>query len=200
MWQYNMNYLQHEDWKKHKYLDKYLKNGKWIYDYGDEYNDQQSTSGATSTKKKQVTLTEQGRALAKNVKADIKADRDAQLTEEQERYRYEQKIRSDAASRTMEQHRLIMNQRITSIQNLIKRMSPERKAAELPKLKSIIVKLREDNDKKRESIRSKYKAEGALASMKTKETKTNIREEAKAIYESEYDKIAANFSKPKKKK
>lgn len=184
MWKYNTNYLSHNN-GNFKYLDKYMgKNGKMVYVYEDDVQNGQKT--------KRPALNAEGKQAAKNVKEEINAERSQALSEEQERHNAEMEIRRDANKRTMEQHRKIMNERITSIQNLIKRMPPMRKQAELPKLKATIQKLREDNDKKRASIQAKYQQDSYKASEETRDTKNQIREAAKKSYQEELDKIASN--------
>jgi len=186
MWQYNTNYLSHDG--NYKYIDKYMgKNGKMIY----VYNESQGQ------KTKRPAMNAEGKQAAKKVKEEITAEKDAALTEEQERHNAEMEIRRDATKRTMEQHRKIMNERITSIQNLIKRMPPMQKKAQLPKLKATIQKLREDNDKKRASIQAKYQNESYESSQVTKSNKQEIRKAAKQAYQDELDKLTSS-SKYKK--
>lgn len=223
MWSYNFGpYLQHysspyyNPEKAHAYYEKTkqpsnkvfkkdMSNGGYSSPYYDpekahEYYER--TKQLKGRKKGQPTLNDEGRAVAKDVKENINYERDARLYEEEERHRKEQEIRSDATKRTMEQHRLIMNQRITSIQNLIKRMPDNAKNAQIPKLKAVIEKLREDNDKKRKSIQEKYRTETHESSVKSKETKKQIREEAKNTYNEEYERIlnTAKFQQAKKRR
>lgn len=175
MWQYNYSpYLQH-------YASKYYDPVK-AHEY---YEKNKKLKGRES----KPTLNEEGRAVAATVKENINKERDESLDKEQERYRKEQELRADAKSRTMEQHRTIMNQRITSLQNLIKRMPKDRIQAEAPKFRAIIQKLREDNDKKRQGIEEKYRSDTQKASEASANTKKQIREEATKTYESEYNKI-----------
>ena len=186
MWQYNTSYLSHDG--NYKYIDKYMgKNGKMIY----VYNESQDK------RTKRPALNAEGKQAAKQVKEEITAEKDAALTEEQERHNAEMEIRRDATKRTMEQHRKIMNERITSIQNLIKKMPPMQKKAQLPKLKYTIQKLREDNDKKRASIQAKYQQENYESSQVTKSNKQEIRKAAKQAYQDELDKLSSS-SKYKK--
>lgn len=188
MWSYNTSYLSHE--ANYKYIDKYMgKNGKMIYVYED--------SSSKGERKRRPSLNAEGKQAAKQVKEEITAEKDAALTEEQERHEAEREIIRDATKRTMEQHRKIMNERITSIQNLIKRMPPMQKKAQLPKLKYTIEKLREDNDKKRASIQEKYQKENYESSLVTKSNKQQIREAARQSYQDELDRISSN-SKYKK--
>jgi len=223
MWQYNYGpYLQHysskyyNPEKAHAYYEatkepsnkvfkKDMSNGGYSSPYYDpekahEYYER--TKQLKGRKKGQPTLNDEGRAVAKDVKENINTERDARLYEEEERHRQEQELRSDATKRTMEQHRIIMNQRITSIQNLIKRMPENAKNAQIPKLKAVVEKLREDNDKKRKSLQEKYRTETHESSVKSKETKKQIREEAKNTYNEEYERIlnTARFQQAKKKK
>ena len=191
MWRYNTNYLSHGNFK---YLDKYMsKNGKWVYVYEDDLP-------KNGQKTKKSTLNEEGKQVAKSVKEQINDEKDEAITEEQERHQRVMEVRRNANQRTMEQHRTIMNQRITSIQNLIKRMPPERKQSELPKLKYTIQKLREDNDKKRASIQAKYKSDNAAAVEETRDTKQTIRKAAKKTYQEELEKIRSNSRYIKAKK
>ena len=136
-----------------------------------------------------VTLNEEGRAVAETVKEKINEERDQNLSKEDEKYKQEQRLRADAKSRTMEQHREIMNQRISSLQNYIKRIPKDRVRDEAPKIRAIIEKLREDNNTKRQSIEERYKSESAKASEQNTQSKKNIRDTAKSTYESEYNKI-----------
>ena len=185
MWHYNFGpYLQHyaseyyDPVKAHEYYEKHKK-----------------LKGRT----KKATLTDEGKEIASTVKANINEERDQALSEEDERHRREQEIRNDATKRTMEQHRMIMNQRITSIQNIIKRMPENRKHDEAPKLKAAIQKLREDNDKKRASIQAKSKTENASASEQHAQIKSQIRDWANQTYDSEYQKLESRYAKKSKK-
>lgn len=175
MWQYNYTpYLAH-------YASKYYDPVK-AHEY---YEKHKQLKGS----KPKVTLNEEGKAVDATVKEKINEERDANLSEEEARHKREQEIRSDAKKRTMEQHKMIMNQRITSLQNLIKRIPKDRLAAEGPKIRATIQKLRDDNDKKRQSIEEKYRGEVSAASKQTQDTKQKIREDANATYESEHNKI-----------
>ena len=219
MWKYNYSpYLKHysspyyDPDKAHKYYEeikeesnkvfkKDMSNGNYASPYYDPekahaYYEAHKQLKGRSTR----TLTDEGRSVAKNVRENINAERDSKLQEENERYIKEKELRNDASKRTMEQHRIIMNQRIDSIKMLIKRMPDNAKHSELPKLKQLITKLREDNDKKRASIKEKYYKESSEASAKSKETKKKIREEAKNTYQQEYEKIlnSEELSKAKK--
>lgn len=187
MWGYNYNYLQH-------YSSPYYDPQK-AHEY---YEEHKKLKGRTSTAK----LNEEGKKVASYVKNKINEERDTKLEAETQRHQQEAQIRADAHSRTMEQHRKIMNERITSLQNLIKRMPDAQKADQAPKIKALIYKLREDNDKKRADIQEKYKAETKKSSEETASTKKQIREQAKSTYESEYDKIASesSYQKPSSKK
>lgn len=175
MWRYNYGpYLQH-------YASKYYDPQK-----AHEYYEKHKQLKGSQPK---VTLNEEGRAIAATVKENINKERDSKLSEEEEKQKRAQEIRQDAKKRTMEQHRTIMNQRINSLQNLIKRMPKEKLAAEGPKIRATIQKLREDNDKKRQSIEEKYHSESYKSSQESAALKKQIREEAKTTYESEKNKI-----------
>lgn len=182
MWRFNTSYLSHDG--NYKYLDKYMKNGNWIY----VYDEAKGTPGKT----KRPTLNEQGKKVANNVKEEITAEKNAATAEEQARHNAEMEILRDASKRTMEQHRKIMNERITSIQNMIKRMPENAKNSNVPKLRALIDKLKEDNNKKRVSLQEKYAKDSAKASEQTRTTKQSISEAAKKTYQEELDKITSS--------
>ena len=182
MWRFNTSYLSHDG--NYKYLDKYMKNGNWIY----VYDEPKGTQGKT----KRPTLNEQGKQVAKNVKEEITAEKNAATAEEQARHNAEMEILRDASKRTMEQHRKIMNERITSIQNMIKRMPETAKNSNVPKMRALIDKLKEDNNKKRVSLQEKYAKDSAKASEQTRTTKKSISEAAKKTYQEELDKITSS--------
>lgn len=182
MWRFNTSYLSHDG--NYKYLDKYMKNGNWIY----VYDEAKGTHGKT----KRPTLNEQGKKVANNVKEEITAEKNAATAEEQARHNAEMEILRDASKRTMEQHRKIMNERITSIQNMIKRMPENAKNSNVPKLRALIDKLKEDNNKKRVSLQEKYAKDSAKASEQTRTTKQSISEAAKKTYQEELDKITSS--------
>jgi len=182
MWRFNTSYLSHDG--NYKYLDKYMKNGNWIY----VYDEPKGTQGKT----KRPTLNEQGKQVAKNVKEEITAEKNAATAEEQARHNAEMEILRDASKRTMEQHRKIMNERITSIQNMIKRMPENAKNSNVPKMRALIDKLKEDNNKKRVSLQEKYAKDSAKASEQTRTTKKSISEAAKKTYQEELDKITSS--------
>lgn len=143
-------------------------------------------------------LTEEGQAKAAYVKERINEERDTNLSKEQEQYEKEREIRNNAQKRTMEQHRIIMNQRITSLQNILKRMPDSQKAAQAPKIKAAIDKLRKDNDTKRKSLMEQHAKANAESSQKHSETKKEIREYAKNTYQEEIDKLSKEYKKAKK--
>lgn len=182
MWRFNTSYLSHDG--NYKYLDKYMKNGNWIY----VYDEAKGTQGKT----KRPTLNEQGKKVANNVKEEITAEKNTATAEEQARHNAEMEILRDASKRTMEQHRKIMNERITSIQNMIKRMPENAKNSNVPKLRALIDKLKEDNNKKRVSLQEKYAKDSAKASEQTRTTKQSISEAAKKTYQEELDKITSS--------
>jgi hypothetical protein len=186
MWHYNYGpYLQH-------YASKYYDPVK-AHEYYEKHKQLKGN-------KPKVTLNEEGRSVDATVKENINKEKEERLTQEEERYKKEQEIRSDAKKRTMEQHKVIMNQRITSLQNLIKRMPKDRLQAEAPKIRAAIQKLRDDNDKKRQSIEEKYHGESKAAQQKTSDTKKAIRDEAKSTYESEHNKILSEAKYQQAKK
>jgi hypothetical protein len=183
MWQYN--YLAH-------YASEYYDPVK-AHQY---YEEHKQLKGRT----RKGSLTEEGKKINDYVKANINSERNSKLEAEKARYQNVQRLKANAASRTMEQHRTIMNQRINSIQNMLKRMSPERRKAEAPKLKHLIYQLKEDNKKKRESIQAQYKGEAMSAAQEHANANLNIRTEAKEKYEAEYDKILSEHRKARKRK
>ena len=182
MWRFNTSYLSHDG--NYKYLDKCMKNGNWFY----VYDEAKGTQGKT----KRPTLNEQGKKVANNVKEEVTAEKNAATAEEQARHNAEMEILRDASKRTMEQHRKIMNERITSIQNMIKRMPENAKNFNVPKLRALIDKLKEDNNKKRVSLQEKYAKDSAKAFEQTRTTKQSISEAAKKTYQEELDKIASS--------
>lgn len=182
MWRFNTDYLSHDG--NYKYLDKYMKNGRWNYVYEEAKGTQEKT--------KRPTLNEQGKKAANDVKEEITAEKNAATAEEQARHNAEMEILRDASKRTMEQHRKIMNERITSIQNMIKRMPENAKNSNVPKMRALIDKLKEDNNKKRVSLQEKYAKDSAKASEQTRTTKKSISEAAKETYQQELDKITSN--------
>ena len=182
MWRFNTSYLSHDG--NYKYLDKYMKNGNWFY----VYDEAKGTQGKT----KRPTLNEQGKKVANNVKEEVTAEKNAATAEEQARHNAEMEILRDASKRTMEQHRKIMNERITSIQNMIKRMPENAKNSNVPKLRALIDKLKEDNNKKRVSLQEKYAKDSAKAFEQTRTTKQSISEAAKKTYQEELDKITSS--------
>jgi len=187
MWRYNYSpYLQH-------YASEYYDPEK-AHEYYEKHKHLKGRS------KSQASLNEEGKSVANSVKETINEERDIELNEEEQRHKQEMLLLSDASKRTMEQHRKIMNQRITSIQNLIKRMPKNAKASQVPKLKALIKKLYDDNDKKRKSLQEKYSNERYEASSKSQEAKKQIRETAKNTYEQELSKIRSESRYIKAKK
>lgn len=185
MWEYNYNSLQH-------YASPYY-DPKKAHEY---YEAHKQLKGRTSTS----SLTDTGKEAASYVKSQINEEKNAKLEAEQKRHEEAMKVLSDAHSRNMEQHRKIMNQRITSLQNLLKRMPEAQKASEAPKIKALIYKLKEDNDKKRADIKAKYKTETYKESQSSAETKQQIRSEYESKYDAELQKIAGSMSKPNTKR
>lgn len=191
MWEYN--YLQH-------YVDpNYDPEATSQYNH-EYYEAHKKLKGRTKTKR--PSLNEQGQEVAAYTKEQINTQKSAKLEAERARYEKERKLLSDASSRTMEQHRKIMSQRITSLQNILKRMPESQKAEQSPKIQALIYKLKEDNDKKRKDIQQKYQKDSKSASEKSYATRTAIREEAKSQYNDIYDRIASDsrYLKAKKKK
>lgn len=174
MWQYN--YLQH-------YASKYYDPVK-AHEY---YEKHKQLKGRTS----RPSLNEEGKKVAAVVKENVNEEKNTKLNEEAERYKKEQELRRDATKRTMEQHRKIMNQRIESLRNSIKRMPDSMKYSEAPKIKAMIKKLVEDNDKKRKSLQEKYASDSKKASEETYNKRSSINQEYDNIYETEYNKIAS---------
>lgn len=142
-----------------------------------------------NTKVSTVGLSAEGERVASYVRNQINEKRSKKLSEEEERAQKEREIRQDAQKRTMEQHRMIMNQRITSLQNLLKRMTPQQRKDKTAKILYTIQKLREDNDKKRESLQNKYKEDNMKITKESSAIKKNIKEEAKKTYQNELTKI-----------
>lgn len=179
MWEYN--YLQH-------YVNPNY-DPEAARQYNREYYEaHKKLKGRT----KRPSLNEEGRELAAYAKEQISTQKSAKLEAERQRYQKEQKLRSDAASRTMEQHRKIMNERINSLQNLLKRMPDSQKAAQAPKIKALIYKLKEDNEKKRADIKAKYQTESKSAAEKSSATRQAIQEEAQTTYDQAYTNIASD--------
>ena len=145
-------------------------------------------------------LTDEGKAKASQVKEAINEERDTNLSKEQEQYEKEREIRNNAQKRTMEQHRIIMNQRITSLQNILKRMPDAQKAAQAPKIKAAIQKLRDDNEKKRKSLMEEHAKANSEKASDYSEKKQQIREYAKETYQEELEKLAKEHTKAKKGK
>ena len=79
-------------------------------------------------------------------------------------------------------------------------MPDNAKASQLPKMKALIKKLYEDNDKKRKSLQEKYSTQRYNLSSKSQETKKQIRETAKNTYEQELNKIRSESKYIKQKK
>ena len=142
-----------------------------------------------NTKVSTVGLSAEGKRVASYVRNQINEKRSKKLSEEEERAQKEREIRQDAQKRTMEQHRMIMNQRITSLQNLLKRMTPQQRKDKTAKILYTIQKLREDNDKKRESLQNKYKEDSMKITKESMAIKKGIKEEAKKTYQNELTKI-----------
>lgn len=185
MWEYNYDSLQH-------YASPYYDPQK-AHEYYEQHKKLKGRKSSTS-------LTDTGKEAAGYVKSQIDEEKNAKLEAEQQRHEKAMQVLSDAQSRNMEQHRTIMNQRITSLRNMLKRMPEAQKASEAPKIKALIYKLREDNDKKRADIKAKYKKDTYAESQSTAETKKQIRNEYQQKYEEEYEKIAGSMSKPNNKR
>lgn len=174
MWHYNFGpYLQH-------YASKYYNPDK-AHEYYEKHKQLKGRNKSSNSN-------EDDNTVASTVQENIINERDKKLTEEQERYKKEQELRTDSTKRTMEQHRMIMNQRITSIQNMIKRIPDHQKNSEVPKLKALIYKLREDNDKKRKSIQEKYKSDSESSYNTYKNNSQKIIDDATQAYNKEYSK------------
>jgi len=188
MWEYN--YLQH-------YVDPNY-DPEATSQYNHEYYEAHKKSKGRT---KRPSLNEEGQEVAAYAKEQINTQKNAKLEAERARYEKERKLLSDASSRTMEQHRKIMSQRITSLQNILKRMPESQKAEQSPKIQALIYKLKEDNDKKRKDIQQKYQKDSKSASEKSYATRTAIREEAESQYNDIYDRIASDsrYQKAKKK-
>ena len=143
-------------------------------------------------------LTDEGKAKASQVKEAINEERDTNLSKEQIEYEKEREIRKNAQKRTMEQHRIIMNERITSLRNILKRMPDAQKVTQAPKIKAAIKKLQEDNDKKRKSLMEEYTKHNSEKAKTYSEKKKEIRETARDTYQQELEKLAKEHTKPKK--
>ena len=187
MWSY-----RYDPYSLMHYSSKYY-DPKKAHEY---YEQHKQLKGRTST----AGLNEEGKKAAAYVKKQINEERDSKLSEEEERAQKERELRADASKRTMEQHRAIMNQRISSLKNLLERMSPEQKKAQSARILATIKGLRDDNEKKRQSLAEKNAKESAEASLKTKTAREDIRNEATATYESELSKIASESQYQKTKK
>lgn len=137
-----------------------------------------------------VQLNEEGRKAADYVKKKINEERDANLKIETEKHQSESEQRQKEKSSTLERHSKVMNQRIESLRNIIKRLPADQKSTETPKMKAIISKLRDANNKKRQEIEKKYAETSAKASQKSGDRRAAIQEDASAKYDIEYNKIA----------
>ena len=165
--------------------------------YNHEYYEQHKKLKGRNTVGK---LNDTGKSIAYQVKENINEERDTAISKEQEQYIQEREIRNNAQKRTMEQHKIIMNQRITSLQNILKRMPDSQKAAQAPKIKAAIEKLREDNSKKRKSLMEEHAKLNSEKATEFSETKKAIRENAKEAYQEEIDKLAKEYAKKNKRK
>ena len=165
--------------------------------YNHEYYEQHKKLKGRNTVGK---LNDTGKSIAYQVKENINEERDTAISKEQEQYIKEREIRNNAQKRTMEQHKIIMNQRITSLQNILKRMPDSQKAAQAPKIKAAIEKLREDNSKKRKSLMEEHAKLNSEKATEFSETKKTIRENAKATYQEEIDKLTKEFAKKSKRR
>lgn len=137
-----------------------------------------------------VQLNEEGRKAADYVKKKINEERDANLKTETEKHQSESEQRQKEKSSTLERHSKVMNQRIESLRNIIKRLPEDQKSTETPKMKAIISKLRDANNKKRQEIEKKYAETSAKASQKSSDRRAEIQEDASDKYDIEYNKIA----------
>ena len=150
------------------------------------YEEHKKLKGRRSTK----GMTDTGKEAAAYVSNQIGEEKRAKIQEENERHKKEMELLRDASSRTMEQHRMIMNQRITSLQNLLKRMPESQKHEQSARFKALIYKLKEDNEKKRADIKSKYQTDAQKEAEKHKTTAESIKNEYTSKLEEELDKIA----------
>lgn len=176
MWRYNYSFASHDQLmhaskyydpdKAHEYYEKNKETVTKTYKkdidngYSNPYYDpEKAHEYYERTKQLKGKNTAKVEVEQEDVKEEKTNAKKSLLQKENERYKQEQLARTDATKRTMTQHRLIMNQRINSIQNIIKRMPEKDKNSEIPKLKALIQKLKDDNEKKRKSIQEKYETE-----------------------------------------
>lgn len=145
-------------------------------------------------------LSETGKAAAAYAKSKIDEERDVKLASETERHAKEEEQRQKERQQSLENHKAVMTQRITSLNKALKRMSKADRADKAPQIKAIIDRLQKDNDKKRVEIEQKFAVKRHESSVESMKTKYNIREEANAKYESELAKIASDSSNVRQKK
>lgn len=149
-------------------------------------------------RQKHTTLNEKGKEIAANVKQNINEERDHALKTVNTHYSNEQKQRSQQHSNSVKQHAKILNERIESMRNALKRMSPADKKEQAPKIKAMIYKLRKANDEKRSQLMARYKTESETARNQHKELSKSIRTAASDEYSREHEKIAAEYAKTRK--
>lgn len=145
-------------------------------------------------------LSETGKAAAAYAKSKIDEERNAKLASETERHAKEEEQRQKERQQSLENHKAVMTQRITSLNKALKRMSKADRADKAPQIKAIIDRLQKDNDKKRVEIEQKFAVKRHESSVESIKNKYNIREEANAKYESELAKIASDSSNVYQKK
>lgn len=191
MWQYR---LQTHPNELYHYASKYYDPVK-----AHEYYEQHKKLKGDKPK---VTLNEEGHKVADYVKSQVYEERDKNLESENERYKKESEQRSDVKSRTIEQHRDIMNRRINSLKNSIKNMPEAQRKAAMPKIKAVISKLKAENEAKRTAIQEQYNKDVKSSVESHSNTNKGIRENAKSTYEKEYDRITSEskYIKPSKSK
>ena len=152
------------------------------------YEQHKQLKGRTSTS----SLNEAGREIAARIKEQINTQRDTQLDAETEAHAKDREARQEKKTKTLEQHKTIMHQRISTLQNLLKRMPPAQKEAEAPKFRAIVQKLQEDNDKKRAEVEAKFKDEQWKADAESGYKKIGIRYEASDAYNDVLSSVAGD--------
>ena len=150
-------------------------------------------------RQKHTTLNDEGKEIASYVKKNINEQRDSALKTVNTNYSNEQKQRQTQHSNSVKQHAKILKERIESMRNALKRMSPADRQEQSPKIKAAIEKLRKANDEKRNQLLERYRSETESARGQHKELTNYIRTAAADEYSKEHEKIAAEYAKPKKR-
>lgn len=179
MWQYN--------YELYHYASKYYDPQK-AHEYYEKHK--QLKGGRLST----AGLNEEGRKTANYVKKQIDEQKTELLKSESESHKREVEQKQKEKTDTIEKHNKVMTQRINSLKNALKRMSPAQRESEAPRIKNIIYKLKEENNKKKYELEAKHKQWSSNASLKTSENKQKIREYSDNEYQNELSKIHSDSS------